>query len=81
VRDGASHPAMRLLDDSGDRCSQDQHPLHRFTASSFYSEAPVVAGKDSAKIVALRFPHFSACISVHSGRSTGTDLHPHNVDI
>jgi 4-hydroxybenzoate polyprenyltransferase len=29
----------------------------------------------------FRFPHFSACISVRSERSNGTDLHPHNVDI
>jgi aspartate kinase len=29
----------------------------------------------------LRFPHFSACNSVRSGRSNGTDFHPHNVDI
>jgi hypothetical protein len=42
---------------------------------------PVVIGRESAKIVALRFPHFSACNSVRSGRSNGTDFHPHNVDI
>jgi hypothetical protein len=34
-----------------------------------------------AKIVALRFPRFSACISVRSEHSNGTDSHPHNADI
>jgi hypothetical protein len=42
---------------------------------------PLVIGRESAKIVALRFPRFSACISVRSERSNGTNFHPHNADI
>jgi hypothetical protein len=60
-------------------------PAVLIVAGQTGDQRPVVAGRESAqrvpKIVALRFPHFSACISVRSERSNGTDSHPHNVDI